>query len=254
MSDDEDRIDDAIEHALGSLTPERRATYEAHLSESPEARRESIELLRVAQALEVDRPAETPPAGLRQRLLAQVAVTAQETSVAPQLQPTAFVPAPAHARAEARWFRRPAAVAAAAAAAVVLFGGGTLLGVTIGDTGTVTAQQATTVAQISAAADSRRSAASVAGGGTATLVWSLSIGKAVIVVDGVGAAPSGKTYQLWYIRGGQAISAGLMAPHANGSWQILDGTMRSGDGIGMTVEPKGGSTQPTTKPVLAITS
>ncbi len=283
MSEGVDRIDSAIGYALGSLTPEEQATYEAHLRESPEARREADELVRVARALDLESPAETPPAGLKERLMAQVAVTPQEIPAAsaasravasptvlsstaderPGPQPTTTFPsarapararARARARAEVRWFRRPAAVAAAAAAAVVLFGGGTLLGVNIGNSATVTAQQASVVAQISAAADNRRSTASIAGGGTATLVWSLALGKSVIVVDGLPAAPSGKAYQLWYIRGGQATSAGLIAPHANGAWQILEGTMRSGDTVGMTVEPNGGSKQPTTKPVVAITS
>lgn len=277
MSEGVDRIDSAIGYALGSLTPEEQATYEAHLRKSPEARREADELVRVARALDLESPAETPPAGLKERLMAQVAVTPQEIPAAsaasravasptvlsstaderPGSQPTttfSSTRAPARARAEVRWFRRPAAVAAAAAAAVVLFGGGTLLGVSIGTSATVTAQQASVVAQISAAADNRRSTASIAGGGTATLVWSLALGKSVIVVDGLPAAPSGKAYQLWYIRGGQATSAGLIAPHANGAWQILEGTMRSGDTVGMTVEPNGGSKQPTTKPVVAITS
>lgn len=271
MSEHDDEAELAAGYALGSLTPDEAGRYEAYLAESEQGRLDADAFAHVAGALAADAPTVTPPPDLRARLMAQIAVTPQEApapvaasaapaaagrpEVAEDIRPVAAsrppAPAPAQARAERRWFQRPAVILVAAAAAVVLFGGGTVLGVNLDNSASVTAQQADTLAQISAASDVKRSTAAVAGGGTATLLWSDGLGKSAMVVDGVAPAPSGKTYQLWYIRSGQATSAGLMA---EGTWQVLHGAMHAGDTVGITVEPAGGSKQPTTKPVVAIVS
>jgi len=266
MSEEQDPAALAAGYALGSLTPDERARYEAYLETSADGMAEADAFARVAERLPADVPVATPSADLKARLMAQIAVTPQDAPVTSErvpdrvpvvaaapsaAAPSAATQAPAAARAQRRWFQRPAIILAAAAAAVVLFAGGTVLGVNLGNSASVTAQQADALAQISAASDAKRTSAPVTGGGTATLVWSNELGKSAMIVDGVAPPPSGKTYQLWYIRGGHAASAGLMA---EGTWQVLHGTMRAGDTVGITVEPDGGSKQPTTKPIAAIVS
>ena len=91
--------------------------------------------------------------------------------------------------------------------------------------------------------------------GTATVVDSKSVGKSVFLSANLSTPPSGKTYQLWYLDpAGNARSAGLVQPGAHhAAAQILSGSIGDATLVGVTVEPAGGSPQPTTKPVLALT-
>ena len=74
-----------------------------------------------------------------------------------------------------------------------------------------------------------------------------------IIVDGMDAAPSDHVYQLWYIDESGARAAGFL-PVTDGveSWQVLEGDMHTGDVVGVTVEPTGGSKKPTTDPIMVI--
>ncbi|MDY7541399.1 anti-sigma factor domain-containing protein [Cryobacterium sp. 5B3] len=165
-------------------------------------------------------------------------------------------------RARKRWFQRPASLLLAAAAAVALFVGGTFVGLGLaGPSGTsdsFAAQQAASLAQLNAAPDVQRASATTADGHAATLVWSDTSSLSALVVDGLPALSGDQDYQLWYIGAGGAVSAGLLdtSVSANGgtAWRVLDGSLTAGDTIGMTVEPKGGSKQPTTAPIVAIQS
>ncbi|MFJ3393352.1 anti-sigma factor [Leifsonia aquatica] len=161
---------------------------------------------------------------------------------------------PAERRAQRRWFARPAIIAASAAAALILFFGGAIVGGTIAGNDS-TQQQASALAQINAAPDAQRASAAVTGGGTATLVWSAQLGTSALIANDLPNLPNDKTYELWYIRDGKATSAGTMDAAGTGStWKVLAGTMKAGDTVGVTVEPSGGSSQPTTNPIVAIPS
>ncbi|TAM66166.1 MAG: anti-sigma factor [Microbacteriaceae bacterium] len=272
MTDFDDPSLLAAGHALGSLTPEERAEYEAYLARSADARREATAFEAVAAALDGDVAEATPPAALKARLMAQVARTPQlaaavtaETAtavgvplVADSRVVSALTGAPrtsADARARARWFRRPGVILVAAAAAVALFAGGTAVGVAVDNGSSAVQHEAATLAQISAAPDARRTSRDVAGGGSATLIWSEQLGKSVVVLDGLPQAPAGKTYQLWYIGSGSVVSAGLVTTRpGERTWQVLNGRMAAGDTVGITIEPAGGSNAPTTKPIVAIAS
>lgn len=160
--------------------------------------------------------------------------------------------------ARVRWFQRPARVLTAAAAAVVVIVGGTLGIQSLADQsqqqGQGQVQASTKLDQIYAASDFRRTSTNVAGGGTATVVWSDRLGTSAVIFKGVKAAPAGKTYELWYI-GSTIKPAGLVDSVDGGTTSaVLAGTKTSGDTIGVTVEPAGGSQQPTTKPILAVTT
>ena len=180
---------------------------------------------------------------------------AAPVSTAPEPRPTAAAPTPAEARAARRWFQRPGAILASAAAAVILFIAGAFVGVSLAGTDSYQQQQSSALAALNAAPDTQRSTAPITGGGTATLVWSAQLGQSAIVATDLPQLAGGKTYELWYIRGGAATPAGTMdsAGHV-ATWRVLTGTMTPGDTIGMTVEPSGGSKQPTTKPIVAINS
>ncbi len=161
----------------------------------------------------------------------------------------------AESRAHSRWFSRPIVLVASAAAAIALIFGGTVVGLSVTHAPTVSDQEANAVARIAAASDAQRATTTIATGGHATLVWSDKVGKSAIEVNGLAAAPAGKTYQTWYIRGGHAVPAGTMdVSHRGSTTHVLAGTMNLGDTVAITVEPHGGSKQPTTVPIVSIRS
>jgi hypothetical protein len=181
---------------------------------------------------------------------------AQIASIADIAAPTdpALPTRRAHSRARSRWFAGPVGLVAGVAAAAALFIGGGVVGTAVSGgfgTSTVTDVSASGLAQITAAADSQRSTVPVEGGGTATLVWSNSLGRSAVVVDGLAQLPDDKVYEAWYIDADGAAPAGTFTAAGDGtSWHVLAGAMSPGDTIGVTVEPAGGSQAPTTDPIL----
>src|ERR1017187_7188540 len=87
--------------------------------------------------------------------------------------------------------------------------------------------------------------------GTATVVYSSKLGGAVITTTGLSALPAGRVYQAWVMSPSGARSAGLIS-QLNLTSQLLASGVRSGDRIGITVEPAGGTSRPTTKAVLVM--
>jgi hypothetical protein len=81
-------------------------------------------------------------------------------------------------------------------------------------------------------------------GGTATIVRSAKEHRAVLVTEDLPAAPDGKVYQLWLQSPTQEmVSAGLMP--AGTTTALLSGDSDDAIGAGISVEPAGGSDQPT---------
>ena len=276
-------------YALHALSAEEAAEYERYLLRSEEARIEAAELSDTAVALGLSTAPVQPSSGLKASLMAQLASTPQlapldtpaqpngpvlPTDASPVVAPVAAVPvaaapsvteaAPSDVRsgsaadrAQRRWFQRPAGLLAAAAAAVALFVGGTFAGQAIyGNPDDQFAQeQAAGLAEINAAGDTQRASTETVDGQKATLVWSGELGLSAIIVDDLPALGEDEDYQLWYIGEAGPVSAGTFDSEGSGAaWRVLDGTMAAGDAVGVTVEPAGGSDQPTTDPIVAIQS
>ncbi|MBF4607872.1 anti-sigma factor domain-containing protein [Curtobacterium sp. VKM Ac-1393] len=286
-----DRYDDLAlltgSYAVDALSDDERQLLEDVLTTSPELQAEADSLRETALQLAFAAAPIEPPTSLRASLLAQIATTPQaapladttvdETPVAETASVQEARPEPARhvasiadgstaggrasGEARRRWFQRPAAMlASAAAVAVVFMGVGLGVGAVNGPAdgpGTGTTQASSGLDRIYAASDFQRSTTKVEGGGTATVVWSSDLGKSAVILDGVAQAPKGKTYELWYIgsenEGGTIKSAGLVDGAADGVHSaVLEGSMSDGATIGMTVEPAGGSKQPTTTPIMAV--
>ena len=93
------------------------------------------------------------------------------------------------------------------------------------------------------------------GGGSATLIWSGGLGSSALIVTGLPMLASDKTYELWYIGFDGPRAAGTFSARSDGTaWRVLDGDMKNGDIIGVTVEPSGGSPAPTTAPIVVLKS
>lgn len=96
--------------------------------------------------------------------------------------------------------------------------------------------------QITQAADAQNASTFLTGGGDVVLTWSAAQGRAVLMTDGMSPAPSGHTYELWFVRGQDAIPAGTFDPNSEGRAAVLaSGEMHEGDVIAVTVEVAGGS-------------
>ena len=74
-------------------------------------------------------------------------------------------------------------------------------------------------------------------------------GRAYLVMVGMPAAPAGQTYQAWYIANDRPTSAGLLTVDADGYAVLMDlQPMPGTEVVALTMEPAGGSVQPTSAP------
>ena len=91
-------------------------------------------------------------------------------------------------------------------------------------------------------------------GARATVVRSPSLHRAVIITDNMPPAPAGKDYQLWLqVPGKGMVSAGLMPHDSKAVLTVpLEGDASQATGVGITVEPAGGSPAPTSDPIALI--
>jgi Anti-sigma-K factor rskA, C-terminal len=80
------------------------------------------------------------------------------------------------------------------------------------------------------------------------VVASAALREAVITSTGMVSPPAGQVYQVWVISPSGARSAGLMADRST----LLASAVVPGDRIGITVEPAGGTSKPTTTPVAVL--
>ena len=268
MTDENDRDDTRLGYRLGAEDEREARAFEETaaqlaLSAEPVEPRPELKAALFAKLAGVSQlPAQDArEQDAREQDAREQDVRAQDASQLPVAPaptpsiPTSSTPGPAERAATRRWFQRPALLLGAAAAAVVLFVGGAFVGSALSGSNSYTSQQASALAEINAASDVQRATAKVEGGGTATLVWSGELGRSALVANDLPQLPQSKTYELWYMRDGQAIPAGTMEPEGAGStWRVLSGDMAAGDTVGVTVEPRGGSDKPTSPPLVAIQS
>ena len=69
----------------------------------------------------------------------------------------------------------------------------------------------------------------------------------IVQPDGLEALPADRTYQLWMIEGDEITSAGLLEDPS--AAMMNPGAIPEGVVVGLTVEPAGGSDQPTMAPM-----
>ena len=265
-------------YALGALDQQDRVAFEAHLATCDLCTSEVRELREVAGLLATAAAQTAPPAGLRDRILAE----------ARQVRPIATAPLPAagqprdstpgsHTRAATNpatprrstvlpWF----AAAAAGLVAVVLG-----LQYRGEREARVVAQQSlesTRLAMDSAAAALRGrdsliaslvspdvEAVSVSGTGpqpSAKYFFDRRANRIVIAANSLPPAAQGRTYQLWGIETGRApVSLGTFNSDPSGR-ALATLSVPAGLRVAITAvtdEPAGGSPQPTTTPFLAAT-
>ncbi|MFF8965416.1 anti-sigma factor domain-containing protein [Streptomyces globisporus] len=233
-------------YALHALPESEQRAFERHLEDCEACSQEVRELSATAARLGLA-VAEPSPRELRERVLREITTVRQE--------------APAHGRRErtsgrgrtGRWSGYALAACIAAAAA---FGGVAVWQNQVAQDARQEANQAERqneqLAQVLSAPDAKTSSGELTGGARGTVVVSLSQNRAVFLASGMAPPPSGKVYQLWYNDEGTMRSAGLMDPKTGDDAVLLDGPVDQASGMGITVEPAGGSARPTSDPVALM--
>lgn len=112
-----------------------------------------------------------------------------------------------------------------------------------------TQQQLDESTRLMGADDLRTSTADLPEGGSVTVLSSETEQLIRLSPRDVGQAPDGKSMQMWVIGDSGPENAGLMS---NQPVTITDEEFSTGSVFGITVEPEGGSEQPTTDPIVAV--
>ncbi|WP_225805486.1 anti-sigma factor, partial [Streptomyces sp. NK15101] len=105
------------------------------------------------------------------------------------------------------------------------------------------------VSAVLAAPDARTVHGKAANGALTTVVASERQNEAVFTAAGLPAPGTGKTYQLWLDHDGTMRPAGLIDHDGT---VVLAGDPADAGAVGLTLEPAGGSPQPTTTPLLLM--
>ena len=77
------------------------------------------------------------------------------------------------------------------------------------------------------------------------IVYSREVGRVIFVAEDLPEPGADHTYQLWLTDDGTSRAAGTFLPEDGHATVVLDGTAEAGAVVGLTVEPAGGSKQPT---------
>jgi anti-sigma-K factor RskA len=220
-------------YVLDAVSDAEREDFERHLQFCSSCEAEVHGLRETAARLALA-CAVTPPARMERQVLAATYRTRQ------------LPPLPAdRPRRERRVLRFPRRVAVLAAAASVA--AAVALGITqLSAQHQLDQARATAIARVVTAPDAHVDTARAAGG-SVTVVTSIRLHEAVVSTSGMASLPAGRVYQVWVMSPSGARSAGLIQ---GGS--LLASAVRTGDQIGITVEPAGGTARPTTTPVAVL--
>jgi anti-sigma-K factor RskA len=214
-------------YALDALESHERDEFELHLSTCEACRADVASFTQTAAALAYAAPPAAPPARLRGEILRRAAEDRPSAVVLP--------------------FRRrrtevvlSAGFAFAAAAAIVLaIWAGSLHSKVSQERSAVRAQEHA----VAILGDPEASRRALKGAGGQLVVD--RNGGGVLVIQNLAAAPAGKTYEAWVIASGAPEPAGLFS---GGRVVVLTRPVGRGARVAITVEPAGGSKQPTQTP------
>jgi anti-sigma-K factor RskA len=212
-------------YALDALDEAEEREYETHLRGCESCRDELAAYTGTASALAYGVHAPAPPPGLRDRILESA--RAERAVVAP------FRPRRA----------LPYALGAVAAAAAVL---ALAFGLWASSLSNRLDQAEATNAVLG---DPGARVAQLAGANGRVVVS--PTGNAVLVVSGLGRAPTGKDYEVWVIDGAKPRPAGLFNGAEGGDVVRLRERVPRGAVVAVTLEREGGVAAPTQKPLFS---
>ncbi|MFJ5829497.1 anti-sigma factor [Streptomyces sp. NPDC093089] len=234
----------AAAYALDALDDAERRDFELHLRTCEACRQEAAEFEATTARLAAA-ASQTPPAAAK----AQVMAAIEEVR---QLPPR--VPAPSSTPAFSNIFRRRSVSLALAASVAAAALGGVAVWQTqnkqaVEQQARQAQQQLDAVSAVLAAPDARTVHGKAANGALTTVVSSDRQNKAVFTAANLPAPGAGKTYQLWLDHDGTMSPAGLIDHDGT---VVLTGNPADAGAVGLTLEPTGGSPQPTTTPLMLM--
>ncbi|WND33248.1 anti-sigma factor [Streptomyces sp. BB1-1-1] len=234
-------------YALHALPDDERAAFERHLPDCGSCEQESLEFAAAAARLGLAATVSPGPV-LKDRVLHRITTVRQVPPGGGTVERARRVVP--RGRGLARW-----ALAACVAAAAGL--GGTAVwqyerAQDAGERATQAQQRAEELAGVLAAPDAASRTVRLADGASGTLVVSDRQDRAVFLASGMAEPPAGKVYQLWFDDHGTMRSAGLMDRGRGSQAVLMEGAVDDAAGVGITVEPAGGSQQPTSTPIALM--
>jgi anti-sigma-K factor RskA len=220
-------------YALDALDTEERVRFEAHLEDCTTCQAELAGFQATAARLG-EAVGQSPPAGQRARLLAEIKSVPQERPVVTAL-------------AQRRGLRRTLPRLAVAAAFVI---GAVGVGgyVVERDRAADEHDRNIAISRVLSAEDAQSVAKSFPTGGNVRMVMSPSKNTAVIFANQLPDPGAGKVYQVWLIDDSGPVDQGTFKRSGD---MIMKGITEA-NSVAVTVEPEGGSKKPTTTPVATI--
>ena len=235
-------------YVLGALTPEETRAFEAALPGSPELQQDLAEL-RELSALLASRDAATPPADLKQRVRDRI--SAAKTA---DLSPRLAVRPPSERRSFA-----PVALGMGFAASLLLAAGlflrsNGLARELLERERDLAHRDATLAALLEPGVELTTLTATGEAPPIIKLFWNQGRHTLLLQTFRLKPAPDGRAYQLWLMpKSGSPIPSQVFNTQPGGR-QLIEGVSVPADqqiaGFAVTVEPAGGSPQPTTTPIL----
>ena len=224
----------ATPYALHALTDADIADIDLRLGDTHpdvvEAFVSEVRATRETMAVIADASAIDPPPYLREQLLRHVTED------------------PVRSIRTVRQPRRWSTMVLAAAASLVVGLGAFGVGLSLRTTPTPS-----TAEQVFAAPDVRTVSGQIPGGGTATVVFSRDRDSGVLVMNNVPDPQPGTVYQMWLVDTDGAQSAGMMDAEAvEPSTTAMLPDLGSSRALAFTVEPAGGSSQPTSAMIAEL--
>jgi anti-sigma-K factor RskA len=229
-------------YAVDALPDDEAAEFRAHIAGCAEHAAMAAELRAVASALATDVAAAQPPSNLRARVLTAVAREPQESTLA---LPRRIDTAPSgRQQPGAPFWRSVRPLQAWGALAAAIIAGLVVWNVALQSEGDDDRFDATNATVISAL-----QANGVSGAGSA--LYFDDEDAIVLVADGIDQLDASQTYQLWALTEGDPVSLGVMRPDAAGRMEsVVPFEIADASAIAITIEPAGGSAQPTSDPVF----
>lgn len=226
-----ERFEDLREaYALGALPENERRELEGYMTLHPELRAEVEELSSIANTLAFSTTEYEPSPELRRNLMNVVKSEAREE---PAGQTSAL------SRLRGYLSLRTLVPAALALVTVALLGWNVLLQSEIGDLQGELQERQTFAMQGTGAASN-----------TSAEVVELEGNRSIVTAENMPSPPEGKTMQIWVIQDGTPQPAGTFEPGSGPMATAIEGSLEKAEAVAITVEPEGGSEQPTSEPVL----
>ncbi|MGH3851745.1 MAG: anti-sigma factor [Pseudonocardiaceae bacterium] len=241
-------------YVLDALEADEAQRFEAHLAGCAECRREVKDLRITVDLLPLSADAVEPPAGLKARVLAEIA--GERDALAPLTVLRGGLQQRPSAAGSLAWMRRRASLVAVTAAAVIagLAVWNVRLQQQLHNNPPVAAGYYRVVAQALAhgANVSSISGTSLSPSTSGALIRPRGSGAAYLVVHGLHLAPPHKVYELWLIKGSTERRASVFSSSGQDPQIVRLSTGATGySETAITVEPgPNGSTSPTTQPLL----